>query len=158
MSCGVGHSCCSDLMLLWLWCRLAAVALIWPLAWKLHVLQVWYSKKKKKKSTDYVSAHLFLNSSLMLVFFFCFLGLHLFPGWPIPQPQPLGIWAASGTYATTHGNARSLTHLVKPGIKPASSWILVGFVSTALRWELPTTGLSVCFSPILHWMDYCTLS
>ena len=29
---------------------------------------------------------------------------------------------------TAHGNARSLTHWTKPGIKPVSSWILVGFI------------------------------
>ena len=36
--CGVGRRCGSDLALPWLWCRLAAVALIRPLAWEpLHV-------------------------------------------------------------------------------------------------------------------------
>ena len=34
MSCGVGHRRGSDPMLLWLWCRPAAVALIGPLAWE----------------------------------------------------------------------------------------------------------------------------
>ena len=31
----------------------------------------------------------------------------------------------------THGNARSLIHWARPGIKPATLWFLVGFVSTA---------------------------
>ena len=35
MSCCVGRRCSSDPVLLWLWCRPAAVALIPPLAWKL---------------------------------------------------------------------------------------------------------------------------
>ena len=35
--------------------------------------------------------------------------------------------SASATYTTVHGNAGSLTHGVRPGIEPASSWILVGF-------------------------------
>ena len=35
MSCGVCHSCSSDPTLLWLWCRLAAIPLIRPLAWEL---------------------------------------------------------------------------------------------------------------------------
>ena len=39
-------SCGSDLVLLWLCCRLAAVALIQPLAWRLHV---GVALKKKKK-------------------------------------------------------------------------------------------------------------
>ena len=34
MSCGVGQRQGSDLALLWLWCRLAAVALMRPLAWE----------------------------------------------------------------------------------------------------------------------------
>ena len=34
MSWGAGHRHCSDLVLLWLWHRLAAVAPIWPLAWE----------------------------------------------------------------------------------------------------------------------------
>ena len=34
MSCGVSRRCSSDLALLWLWCRLAAIALIPPLAWE----------------------------------------------------------------------------------------------------------------------------
>ena len=31
------------------------------------------------------------------------------------------------TYTTAHGNAGSLNHRTGPGIKPTSSWILVGF-------------------------------
>ena len=34
--------------------------------------------------------------------------------------------AASATYTTAHGNAGSLTHWTRPGIKPTSLWILVG--------------------------------
>ena len=41
----------------------------------------------------------------------------------------------SATYTTVHGNARSLTHWVRPWSKPASSWMLVRFVSTEPRWE-----------------------
>ena len=37
MSCGGGHRCGSDPPLLWLWGRLAATALIQPLAW-VHML------------------------------------------------------------------------------------------------------------------------
>ena len=33
-------------------------------------------------------------------------------------------------------NARSLTHWAIPGMEPASSWILVRFVSTEPQWEL----------------------
>ena len=34
MSCGVGHRRGSYPVLLWLWCRPAAIALIQPLAWE----------------------------------------------------------------------------------------------------------------------------
>ena len=48
---------------------------------------------------------------------------------PTTQPQQQWIWAASANYATTCGNAGSLTHWVKPGIEPTSSWILCGFLT-----------------------------
>ena len=37
------------------------------------------------------------------------------------------------TYTTAHGNAGSLTHSTRPGIEPATSWFLVGFISAAPR-------------------------
>ena len=40
-------------------------------------------------------------------------------------------------YSTAHGNAGSLTHWAKPGIKPASSWILVRLISAVPQWEIP---------------------
>ena len=46
MSCDVGSRCGSDLVMLWLWCRLAAVALIRPLAWELpYALSVALEEK-----------------------------------------------------------------------------------------------------------------
>ena len=56
--------------------------------------------------------------------------------WPIPQPQWREIRAKSSTYTTAHGNTRSLTHWARPGFEPASSWILVRFVSPEPRREL----------------------
>ena len=46
------------------------------------------------------------------------------------------IWAASVIYNTVHGNTRALTHWVRPGIKPESSWIPVEFISIEPQWEL----------------------
>ena len=46
------------------------------------------------------------------------------------------IQASSATYTTAHGIARSLTQWARLGIKPATSWFLIRFVSTAPRWEL----------------------
>ena len=40
------------------------------------------------------------------------------------------IGAVAVTYTTAHGNTGSLTHWARPGIEPASSWILVRFMST----------------------------
>ena len=51
---------------------------------------------------------------------------------PTPEPQQRGIRAASATYTT----AGSLTHWARPGIEPATSWFLVGFISAAPRQEL----------------------
>ena len=49
MSCGVGRRCGSDLALLSLWHRLAAAALIQPLAWELlYATSVTLFKKQKK--------------------------------------------------------------------------------------------------------------
>ena len=52
MSCGVGCRCGSDLIWLWLWYRLAAVAPIGPLAWESPYAAGAALKKKKKKAED----------------------------------------------------------------------------------------------------------
>ena len=52
MSCGVGHRCDSDPMLLWWWCRPAAEALIRPLARELpYTVGVALKKTKDKTKT-----------------------------------------------------------------------------------------------------------
>ena len=48
----------------------------------------------------------------------------------MPHPQQCQIRAASATYFTSWGNARSLAHWERPGIKPTSSWISVGFLTS----------------------------
>ena len=47
MSCGIGHRRGSYLALLWLWRRLAAIALIRPLAWELPYAASAALKKQK---------------------------------------------------------------------------------------------------------------
>ena len=67
------------------------------------------------------------------------LGVQLMPQpqpQPQTQPQQCQIQASSSTYTTAHGNTRSSTHRVRPGMGPTSSWILVGFVIAELRHEL----------------------
>ena len=87
---------------------------------------------------------------LFFFFFFCFLVLYL-QHMEVPrlgvelelqppaytQPQQLETRAVSATYTTTHCNARSLTHWPMPGIEPASSWMLVRFVSHWATMETP---------------------
>ena len=53
MSCGVGRRHGSDLVLLWLWRRLTAIAPMRPLAWELpHVAGVALKRQKKKKEKE----------------------------------------------------------------------------------------------------------
>ena len=52
VSCGVGHRYGSDLALLWLWCRPAAIALIRPLAWEPpYAASVALKSENKTKQT-----------------------------------------------------------------------------------------------------------
>ena len=79
---------------------------------------------------------------------FCILGLYLWhmevPRLRVKSELQLPTYTtATATWdpscicdlTTAHSNARSLTHGARPGINPASSWILVGFVT---HWA--TTG------------------
>ena len=84
-----------------------------------------------------------LAADIFFFFLFCFLGpdlwhievprlgvnaeLHL-PAYT-PATQPCKIRAASATYIMAHGNSGALTHLWRPAIKPASSWILVKYIA-----------------------------
>ena len=73
-------------------------------------------------------------------FFFVFLGPHTLHR-EVPRLgiklEPRGIQAMSATYTTAHGNARSLTHWVRPGIeiKIPSSRITAVFVTAVPWWE-----------------------
>ena len=53
VSCGVGPRCGSDLVLLWLWSRSAAIALIGPLAWEPPCAVSAALKRQKKKKNIY---------------------------------------------------------------------------------------------------------
>ena len=55
MSCGVGCRCGLDLMLLWLWCRKAAIALIGPLALEPPYAVGMALKSEKKNEKDFFS-------------------------------------------------------------------------------------------------------
>ena len=68
---------------------------------------------------------------------------------------------SSVTYTTARSNARSLTYWARLGIKPATSWFLVGFVSPAPRWELldlikmKTFGILLWHSRLRIWCCHC---
>ena len=94
------------------------------------------------------------HTFVLFRFYFCVLWLHSWhmevsrigsirscSRWPTPQPQQCGIQVVSVTYTTVHGNARSPTRWVMPGIKPVSWKMLVGFISTASQWEVEDTVL-----------------
>ena len=57
-------------------------------------------------------------------------------GTTAPQPQQHQVRATSVIYTTAHCNTGPLTHWVRPGIKPETSWFLAGFVSAAPWREL----------------------
>ena len=143
---------------LWLWCRPVATALIRPLAWEppyaAGVAPEKAKGKKKKKLGQF--KHIYTYSFLLLLSFCHFLGhshnTWRFPGQgsnrscshqPTPEPQQLGIQAASATYTTAHGNARSPTHWARPGTEPATSWFLVRFHCTTTGTPLSPLELSL---------------
>ena len=64
---------------------------------------------------------------------------------PTPEPQQCRIQAASVTYSTAYSNTGSLTHQSRSGIRPTTSWFLVGFVSTVLWRELPFADFRILF-------------
>ena len=55
MNCGVGCRLSLDPELLWLWCRLAAVALIRPLPWELPYAEGAALKSKEKKKSKAIA-------------------------------------------------------------------------------------------------------
>ena len=90
-----------------------------------------------------------------LFFFFPFLSVSLGPHpqhMEIPwlgvesEPELPACITATATYAAAYSNARSLTCWGRPGIKPTSSWILVGFLTQWATTGTPTTPFSLQLS------------
>ena len=73
MSCGAGHRCGSAPMLLWLWCRLVAVAPIRPLAWeppyaaRTALKRQKDKKKKEEEEEEDSSEHSHIPQTLFLL-------------------------------------------------------------------------------------------
>ena len=106
MSCGVGHRCSSDLMLLWLWHRPAAVAPIGPLAWEPPCVMDTALKSK-------ILIIIIIIVIFSLIYFLAALWHVEFSG----QGSDL---CHSCNLSHGCGSARSLTHYAGLGIKPAS--------------------------------------
>lgn len=82
----------------------------------------------------------YVEKDCIFVFFFCFLGPQVqhieVPKLGVESELKLLAYAIAmatrdprhicNPYTIAHGNTRSLTHWLRPGIKAASSWILVG--------------------------------
>ena len=125
----------------------------------------WIAAREKKwhlhGKDQHWSCRLLISGEL--VFFFCLFvlffvfqghiyGIWRFPGygsdrschsWPTPQSQEPQIWAMSAPCTTAHGNARSWTHWVRPGIEPTTSWFLVGFINHSATTGTPRCGFDV---------------
>ena len=66
MSCSRSHRRGSDLVWLWLWCRLEAATPIWPLAWELpYATGIFCSPKKTKRERQEDRMPLVLSSILL---------------------------------------------------------------------------------------------
>ena len=126
-----------------------------------------YGRKRERTYHSILWLYLFIyfgNTTLSalelyLLFLFVFLWLNLWhmevprlgsnqscSWWPMPQPH--GIWGTPAIYTTAHGNARSLTHWVWQGIRPSSSWILVGLIN---HWAMTgTSGDLFIISPSIQ--------
>ena len=74
MSCGVGQRRGSDSKLLWLWWRLAAVALIWSLTWELsYFVGVTLKRPKKPPQIYYICIYIYKVESISWFSIFVFL-------------------------------------------------------------------------------------
>ena len=75
------------------------------------------------------------------------------------------IQIVSSAYNAAHGNAGSLTHRVRLGIKPASSWLPVGFITTEpqmgilkIIFAIIFIEISLTFHKIYTFWCYCLMS
>ena len=121
----------------------------------------------------------FINNKVIIIIIFSYLGLHLrpieiprlevklelqLPAFATAIATLTAMWDPTCVCAHTpaHGNTGSLTYWAGPGFKPASSWILVMFVthwattpqSNYLQSRFDKQNFEIC----LQSMDYNALS
>ena len=91
MSCGVGHRCGKDPELMWLWPRLAAVALIWLLAWEFSYAAPVALKRSKQQQQQQQKKQVIRDLGLVEV---CEVGIGV-----IAEIKGASIWGQSvGNY------------------------------------------------------------
>ena len=110
----------------------------------LHLLQYLFTHPRL--NTAVVPILPLLPSPVLLQLFcvyVCLLGMR---PWHVEVPR-LGVESELQlrAYTTAHGNAGSLTQWSRPGIKPASLWILVRFVN---HWATMGTPLTPTFNDL----------
>ena len=73
----------------------------------------------------------------------------------MPEPQQHGIRAASATHTTAHGDTGSLTRWAMPGIEPATSWFVVGFINHCATKGTPEGFLNIelPYDPAIPFVD-----
>ena len=97
-------------------------------------LRSWDFVRNRWENVSRNTYYLCIKASivLVLVLFFCLFVLFAYGG-----SQARGrIGAVAASLHNSHSNAGSLTHWARPGIEPATSWFLIGFVSATPWWEL----------------------
>ena len=104
-----------------------------------------HPREENKEQPLLTEPYMYLNKEVVIYVFFLFFffrAAHAVYG----STQARGRIGAPGaslhhshsntrSKTAAHGKARSLTHWVVPGIKPMSSWILVGFLTAEPQWE-----------------------
>ena len=120
-----------------------------PLTWKLSLDMI----------INKINYCIFVNSSCSYSYdFFFFFGLFAFSradsaAYGGSQTRGLIVVVATGlcqshsnagSFTTAHGNSGSSTHWVRPGIKPTTSWFLVGFVNYCATIGIPHVILKNC--------------
>ena len=124
----------------------------------LELMFLWIYTLSKKEKFFFKTKYKILSFLFLSFFQGRTLSICRFPGWGWIRAVAVGLChshsnarsrAMSATYIIAHGNAGSLTHWAKLGNEPASSWLLIRFISTEPWWELQNfvflKGWKFCF-------------